>query len=386
MRVLYVEGVNAFGGSLTGILHLVRYLPDDVKPILLTSYDPSAYTDMPPRLVHRKVDIPNAPKVCVGRVRGLLRYFRCGVRPWYQAVDKAIAEFKPDIIHANNTVTTNLGVALIGRKRRIPTISHQKGFEYPGMLNRWLVKHSRYSHHIATSGAIAKHLKAFGLDPRRCTTIYESVTGPSEAQLANARDNDVPIVAMHSMLTSWKGQHVFLRAVAEVRRRCDSPFQVIIAGTAPETDSTYPRELYSLVEELRLEDVVQFSGHLREVYDFLPTVDIAVHASIQPEPFGRVVPEAMLSGLPTIVTMDGGPAEYVHDGVTGLHVPRNDVPAMADAIERLVTSRELRQRMGRAAREAALEKLDPATLTMKVVEVYRQLLAGKKSPKGPAGG
>lgn len=375
MRVLYVESAYGFGGSLTGLLHLLSALPAEIAPVLITSFDPTRYIDIPQSLVLRQVSICERPPHPGHRVGGLIHYWKYNVLPWYRVVDRAIREFQPDLIHTNNSATINLGAGLAGRRRGVPTVSHQKHFEYPEWLSRTVVRRSCYSHHVATSDSVGGQLREFGLSSRRITRIYEPVVAPSDEFLATRRTNDVPVVAMHSMLVQWKGQHVFLPAVAAVRRRCSQPFRVAIAGGPPADDTAYADEVRSLARKLGLDDVVEFRGHVRNVYEFLLTVDIAVHAAISPEPFGRVAAEAMLSGIPSIVTIGGGPSEYVRHRVTGLHVPSNDVDAMADAIEELILSADLRRRMGQAARKDALREFDPHSLAEQTVAVYHRVLS-----------
>ncbi len=374
MRVLYIEAACGFGGSLTGLLQLFTALPPEIEPILLTSFDPSPYIEMPQNLIHRVVEIPRRPPHPGHWLQSLIQYYRYIVRPWSTAVSEAIADYQPNLVHANNSVTLNLGAGLAAQKWGVPAISHQKHFEYPEKLSRLAFRRTRFTHHIATSDFVAAHMREFGLAREKCTRVYEPVEGPTQSQLALRELHDVPTVAMHSMLVHWKGQHVFLSAVAKVRQRCKIPFRAVIAGGPPAGDQTYPNQLKKLAKELALEDFVEFLGHVRNVYEFLVGVDVAVHAAIEPEPFGRVAAEAMLAGLPNVVTMGGGPAEYVQHSVTGLHVPRGDVDAMADAIEALISSPEMRQRMGQAAREYALREFSPAELTNQTVTLYRRLV------------
>jgi glycosyltransferase involved in cell wall biosynthesis len=379
VRVLYVESAYGFGGSLTGLLHLFSALPADIEPILLTCFDPSRYIEMPTEILHRVVEIPQRPPHPGHWLPGLFQYYRYIVRPWAAAVSEAIADYNPDLIHANNSVSLNLGVGLAARKSGVPAISHQKHFEYPEKLSRLAFKRSCFTYHFATSDFVAAHMHELGLAADKCTRIYEPVVGPTEELLALRQANDVPTVAMHSMLVHWKGQHIFLPAVAKVRQRCVIPFRAVIAGGPPAGDEAYPNELKRLTCDLGLEDVVEFRGHVRNVYEFLAGVDVAVHAAIEPEPFGRVAAEAMLAGLPNVVTMGGGPAEYIQHGVTGLHVARGDVDAMADAIETLLTSPEMRQQMGQAARDYALREFSPIELAGQTVALYRRLV---DSPTG----
>ena len=318
MKVLYLEDAYGFGGSLTGLLHLINALPQEITPMLVTTYDPRRYTDMAPGLMHREVNVQRPPQ-SRHWLPGIARYCGQFAWPWYKALRRLTKEFQPDLIHCNNG--GNVAASWIGRQRRVPVVAHDKGFAYPGRPERLIYRRHFFSHHIATSGPVAKHMESLGLDPQHCTTIYEPVVGPPEDQIAKAGQNEVPVIAMHSMLTPWKGQHIFLQAIGELRRRRPGPFRVVIAGTSPGGEPQYVARLHRLTQELELGDLVQFPGHIRHVYGFLKTVDIAVHAAVKPEPFGRVAAEAMLCGLPNVVTLDGGPAAYVQH--------RGDRPARA---------------------------------------------------------
>ncbi|MBX3426827.1 MAG: glycosyltransferase family 4 protein [Pirellulales bacterium] len=373
MRVLYVESPIGFGGSLTGLLHLIRELPPEVEPILVTSFDPAPYIELPAGLRHRRVAVGGRHGSVGGPLAGAWRYFRDDVRPWRRAVDELIREFAPDVVHANNALSANWGAGQAARRRGVPSISHQKGFEYPGRLTRWLVRQSSFTRHIATSGAIAEHLVELGLPRERISTIYEPVIGPVEAPPTRSGNGRL-VVGMHSILGPWKGQHIVIEAAADALRRGRTDFELVVAGTSPAGETDYLDELQRLAARLGVADRVRFAGHQRDVYQFLATIDVAVHASVGPEPFGRVAAEAMLCGVPTIVTTGGGPEEYVRHGETGLHVPCNDVAAMSAALERLAASPELRRRMGAAAREYAVAAFDPSRLTTQVVDLYHALV------------
>jgi phosphatidylinositol alpha-1,6-mannosyltransferase len=91
------------------------------------------------------------------------------------------------------------------------------------------------------------------------------------------------------------------------------------------------------------------------------------------EGFGLVFLEASACGLPVIGTTGSGVAEAVRDGETGLLVPQNDVPALADAITRVLTDADLRARLGTAGRAYA-ETQDWAQVAARVVTVYRRAL------------
>jgi glycosyltransferase involved in cell wall biosynthesis len=123
---------------------------------------------------------------------------------------------------------------------------------------------------------------------------------------------------------------------------------------------------------LGVSDVVESNGHVRDVFGLLARTDVAVHASTQPEPFGRVIAEAMISGVAVVATKGGGAGEIILDGETGLHVPMGDAEKVADAIERLLRDAELRRSLGEGTRE-----FRPALHAERVVALYERVSAGR---------
>ena len=112
----------------------------------------------------------------------------------------------------------------------------------------------------------------------------------------------------------------------------------------------------------------------------LRALDIAVHASTEPEPFGLVIAEAMACGRPVVTTANGGAAELIEVDRDALVAPSGDPRALATAIERLAGDAGLRDSLGAHARAAALARFSPARMVADVVSVLetagvRRLLA-----------
>jgi glycosyltransferase involved in cell wall biosynthesis len=84
--------------------------------------------------------------------------------------------------------------------------------------------------------------------------------------------------------------------------------------------------------------------------------DLIVHSASEPEPFGRVVVEAMLAGRPVVATAAGGVLDIVEDRVTGLTVPPKDPAAMAGAIQYLLQHPVAARAMGQRARQEASKR------------------------------
>ena len=105
----------------------------------------------------------------------------------------------------------------------------------------------------------------------------------------------------------------------------------------------------------------------------LRALDVVVHASTRPEPFGRVIAEGMACGRAVIAIRDGGAAELFEDGVSALGCPPRDPDALAEAIGRVVADSELRQRLGQAGRQAALTRFDRRRLAEPWSRVYEDV-------------
>jgi len=119
------------------------------------------------------------------------------------------------------------------------------------------------------------------------------------------------------------------------------------------------RTLKARAAELGLEDRVEFLGEVDDAAAVLARWDLLVLPSRR-EGFGLVLVEAMAAGRPVIASRAGGIPEVVEDGVTGLLVPVDDVPALAAALERLAGDPGERVRLGRQGRQVAVKKFSAA--------------------------
>jgi glycosyltransferase involved in cell wall biosynthesis len=198
------------------------------------------------------------------------------------------------------------------------------------------------------------------------------------------RDEPVTRVGLVGTYAWWKGHDLFLRAAALLRALPIRFF--VIGGPIYETSGSQRTEpeLRARISELALDGcvgLVPFQSDPRHAYLAL---DVVVHASTTPEPFGRTVAEAMASGRAVIASAAGGVLEQIDDGRTGLLTPLNDPRALADAIASLHHSPQLRSVLSSAARMDAVERLDARRLGPAALSLYRDLCGARaRSSQGP---
>jgi len=135
------------------------------------------------------------------------------------------------------------------------------------------------------------------------------------------------LVGHFSRLSPWKGQHILLEALAH----CPSDVVAILVGDALFGEQDYVKCLHEQVAVLGLEERVKFLGFCADVVPLMKICDLIAHTSTSPEPFGRVIVEAMLCGRPVVAAQSGGAVELV-DSQTGWLVPPGDPLLLAAAI------------------------------------------------------
>jgi glycosyltransferase involved in cell wall biosynthesis len=169
----------------------------------------------------------------------------------------------------------------------------------------------------------------------------------------------------------WKGHDVFLDALARVSSAAGPVRGYIIGGPLYDTsDSQYTRgELQAMIESRRLGDRVGLTGFLSSPAA-MRALDVIVHASTQPEPFGLVIAEAMACGRAVVTSGHGGAAEFVESGRNALIARPGDRRALADSIERLVMDPGLRQDLGSHARETALARFSSDRMARELAQVF----------------
>jgi glycosyltransferase involved in cell wall biosynthesis len=180
-----------------------------------------------------------------------------------------------------------------------------------------------------------------------------------------------PVVMMPGRLTEWKGQGVLLEAIARMGRR---DVYCVLVG-AEQGQPRFSQRLVARAAELGISERIRLAGECDDMPAALMAADVVVHASTQPEAFGRVVVEAQALGRPVIAADLGGPAETVEHGITGWRVPPGDPAILAEAIEAvLALPGETLGMVGAQARAAVLEHYTVAAMQAATLEVYREVM------------
>jgi len=399
-RILFVEHseTGLVGGSLTGLLHLVRALDPSAYAATLLLYESKSLDGAlagtgcrvlvlptpdagrrPP--VRRTVDARAGQLLHLRRSAGAVRRFVGQVLPRARALLPVLRAERPDIIHLGNSIKANLDGVVAARWAGISVLAHEKGLASYTPFDRLWARTVDCC--VCMTDAVRLHLMSQSVRPRRLTVVHDGLDlthfrraqqpGAVRAMLGLAPEQ--PVIGMAVNIQPWKGQDVTLRAVAALVEEFPD-LVCVLAGGVVRGAEPFAAALDEFVRARGLAGRVRFLGPRSDVPDVLSALDVVVHASVLPEPFGRILIEAMAVGRPVVASNADGVPEIVVDGQTGLLVPPRDHAALARALGTLLRDPARRARMGADARERVREHFSVERFAQAMQGVYAEMLGG----------
>lgn len=405
LTVLYVDGSIGFGGSSKSLALTLRALPE-IRKLMITAQEPELvrqlFTDVRTWRFRRHVNYRSRMRLeewleshaWDGVGRSVVEALYTGIDVLASGLSLVriyvlIKRHGVDLVHLNNGYVPQEAI-LAARLTGTPLVVHFRGFVEPTFRRSWLRWVPAADKTIAVSDASIENLRAVVPD-LPTVTIYDPVDlVASRAALgrrASVRKElgfeDRHVVAgIFGRVVDWKGQLEFVQAALAAMER-DDRLRGIIVGGISDGSQGYMDRIRAAIERSRFSERFVLTGYRSDVEALYAAIDILVHASISPEPFGMVIPEAMAAGRPVIATDAGGPREIVTPGEDGMLVPMGDVTALRDAMLELSGDPDLRRRMGERARQSA-RRFAIERNASEVRRVYDDLLGdGHEAGAGP---
>jgi glycosyltransferase involved in cell wall biosynthesis len=401
MRVAYLNPCGQMGGAELSLLDLLASMraaePEWQLFLLLGEKGPLVdrataagvqVTVAPfPRALARLGDSGSGPLrvlwSCLKAAAGTLRYA--------SHLRRILAKLEPDIVHTNGFKMHVLGAW--AHPKNSSVIWHVRDYVSTRPLMKRLLRLSsgRCAAVIGNSRSVASDVQKVcgpqletlciynAIDLQRYSPLGEKIDLDSLAGLEPAPQGTVR-VGLLATLAHWKGHAVFLRSLAglpkDLRVRA-----YVIGGAIYQTENSQRTiwDLRELAAQLRITDRVGFTGYVADTPGAIRALDILVHASTQPEPFGRVIAEGMACGRAVICSAAGGAVELITDGQDALSHPPGDDVALAARMLELVKDPELRSRLGRAGRITAERRFERSRLSEEIIPLYRKL-SGHRAP------
>jgi glycosyltransferase involved in cell wall biosynthesis len=288
-----------------------------------------------------------------------------------------------DLIHLNNNPKSVwdwlLAAKLFGKK----CITHDRG---SGVYN-WSEKTMAnvFDRILCVSVSILDNLRKNGID-KKTIVLYDGLDAAGfHSRIKKSVDvikeefnigSNAPFIGVVGNIQFWKGQHIIIRAVDILRLKYPMLTCLLVGAISPDkNDSEYYEELKKEISEKKLAGNVILTGYRGDVPDIMNALDIIIHSSIEPEPFGMVVLEGMSLKKPVIAANIGGPVEIIEDGISGFLVPPNEPGIVAGRIDVLLQDQGLRQRIGDNALRRVEEKFNLELFSKALNNVYTELFS-----------
>jgi glycosyltransferase involved in cell wall biosynthesis len=289
------------------------------------------------------------------------------------------------LVHLNNSVRRHHDWMIAARIAGVPCLTHERGINAQyDWTDRTLG--SRLAAIVPMSGWIRDHMVQRGMPADNIRVLYDGLdpasvqprVSPAELRAQWQVAPDQAVVGIVGNIREWKGQETVVRALIEVVKRRD--VVCFFVGAATQGDKPYEEKLKRLVAEAGIERNVRWTGYQRDPASYMQMMSIVIHGSLQPEPFGMVVLEAMAQRKPVIGSGAGGVVEIVVEGETGYTFPPGDSATLAARLLDLLGDPARAAAMG----ERGFARLQSAfTMDRYMADIHRlyeAILAGRGIP------
>jgi glycosyltransferase involved in cell wall biosynthesis len=302
---------------------------------------------------------------------------------FYLKITYIILKNKIDLIHMNNApvLTPWLIAAKIFRKK---CISHVRGNWEPIPLHKAFVKY--YDCIISISNSVTNYVKNQRVNVDNFITIHDGIDIDDVLNMKKRNSDELKkelnvsyddlLIGLIGNIKSWKGQHIAIEAMKNLKGKIPNIKCLIIGDVSNlEEDQQYYKYLKNLVNDHNLVKYIIFTGFRKDIPDIISILDILIHTSTAPEPFGRVILEGMVFSKPIIATAHGGPLEILEDGISGFLIPPNNPEALAKKIDQLISYLDNAKNVGQMGRKKVKGCFSIETNIKKIEQLYTQLLS-----------
>jgi L-malate glycosyltransferase len=284
---------------------------------------------------------------------------------------RLVKKLKIELIHTNDLYNLlPLGAKLFGMT--VPYVCQIRFLpeKFPkALFQMWLRLHLTWSRKIITVsyyllGKLPRHQKI--------TCVHDQLpfveTYPADVKPVPSR------ILYISNFIRGKGQQYALNAFALLHEKYPKwKIRFVGSDMGLKKNRVFKRELQTYCALHSLSDKVEWENFTRDPETEFKAADLVLNFS-ESESFSRTCMEALYYGRPIVATDSGGPAEIIDHGITGYLVPKKDINAMVEAMEKLMSNPELRARFGKEGRIRVRQKFSIEKTSFKMAEYYLEAL------------
>lgn len=293
--------------------------------------------------------------------------------PLVRALERIVRKEKVDILHLNDHVTRDLFGLFVAERTEVACISHLRSRPSANLDRRRLAYANRVvSAYIANSKMTRRRWEEAGVDISKSWLVYNGIPSldikPLDIrQTWNIDDRVNTIIGCVANLNAAKGHTFLLQTFAQFFKSRPNAI-LLLVGHGP-----LKSKLIRFALELGIQDSVLFAGYQTRAKEIVAGLDLLVVPS-KSETFGRVLLEAMQVGTPVVATNSGGIPEVVTHEYNGLLVNYGDEEALSQAMERVLTDRQLRSKLVENGYRTVRERFSIERYASGIERIYESVL------------
>lgn len=289
-----------------------------------------------------------------------------------------------DLVNLNNSINRNFSWMLAAMISRTKCMTHEMGINdsFP-FAARFFGK--RLESIVCLSHAIHDNMIKKGVGYPQSEVIhcgidlsrYRIKATPAQLRERHSIGSKDPVIGVVGNIKYWKGQDTIVRATGIIKEKYPN-IRCLLVGDCSPSDLTYKAGLLEVCKRMSIADNVLFTGFQENAIDYMNLMDIVVHTSVLPEPFGIVTLEAMSLAKPLVSTDIGGPTEVVVDGETGLLVTPGQPERLAAALLSLLSHMDKARQMGLAGKDRLQKEFAFEKSMERTMRVYDRIFSDHK--------
>lgn len=386
LKVLYIHHCSSRGGSSNSLFNLLKHLPDGVVEKHILTVD-GPVVDLFRAITENLYVVDKIPQIgtTAGADHQLLRnlFGQLGLLT-VQKIEGILKKLQPDIVHLNEI--TSIQLAKLCKKYSCKVVCHIR--VVPDHRYRLINSYVRYllgkyvDEAIGIDNSVAHAYRSLGIN-----VVYNPLPSNSNVKFTVRHQEDRVNCVFLSNLLKHKGVYEVAEAAHLLRSYRNIHFLVAGGNTRSSTfyrsirgrieralglNRDFERYLKRYKEKKGLTNL-HILGHVSDIESVLKESHVLLFPSYMNEP-SRSVFEAGIFGIPSIVAMRDRIEDVVEDSVTGYIVPEKNSKVLADKILKIASDKELRIRMGSAARKRFLLLNNGNTAASKVLSIYRSVV------------
>lgn len=375
--ILYLNEFSQMGGAEHSLLLILKNInPEYYSPVLVTETS----GELTQKLSNTSVNVI-LQKFCTMSSRGLPKIIKSIVGLFKDIIIlKKLADDYDDVIFHSNTLRMHVLASITGFLFKIPAVVHLRWVPVDNDKLRTVLAYffkCFKPYIIFVSNSVVQEYKLEKYSRKR--VIYNAVTFP---EIKNSLKNDLrkkhglkredKIFLIMGRLDRWKGQNYIIDAFKEMKKTRDNIYLFIVGDDIFNASSKYKEEIMAMINSNELKKHIIFTGHVNNPLEYIAISDIVYHSSVSPEPFGRVIAEAMALSKPVIASNIGGPLEIIKHGETGFLCNIKDLNEVNSLTNNLLNSETLYKTIASNAREWALQNYTVERYVNNITEVYKK--------------